>query len=149
MTWLQELYPWLMIWSYKQLWLLVWVSIHYNGILGNNTKWYIRFDIGIVSVDCKLNIYQKPKISYGELFDRSKHCQLWSPGVPTTITYRMQDVHVQVWSVTLTQMVPCGGWPNAYLKHNDLKPHCNKMKTRSDLWHLSPNECGKGMAPPQ
>jgi len=60
MTWLRELWRWLMIRGLKKPCSLGWVTMHCKVILGFDTCWRVKFYGGIVSVGHRLNLWCKP-----------------------------------------------------------------------------------------
>jgi len=76
MTWLRELWCWLMRRGLKQPCALVWVSMHCNVGLVIYMSWHVKFYVGTVSVGCRLNLWRKPNSLSGEALICNKRCQL-------------------------------------------------------------------------
>ena len=103
------------------------------------------FYIGTEMVGRRLNLCCKRNSFQGEVLICDKYCQPRMADVPTSDKNGMLDVKVQVRSVTLSNLISCGGRLDSYQERNAFKPHFMNSITYLNAWQLSSSACGNGM----
>jgi len=126
MTWLRELWCWLVIWGLKKPCSLAWDIKICNISLIYGITWCVKLYGGIVSIGCWLNLWRKKTILSGEELCWDKQCQPGLADVPNTEANALRDVWVQVSSDTMSDMISCNGWPESSQEHNACIPHLDE-----------------------